>query len=292
LIRDGITGVAAQVSEPYLDATIRPQILFPAYLAGFNLAESFYLAMPSLSWQTLIVGDPLCTPFPRKPLSSEDLHQGIDPETELPALFAERRLALLSRGGLQVEALKLVLKAEARLGREDRANSDAFLARAVELEPRLAPANLQLAAGHEERGEYDRAIDRYRRVLAVEPQNIIALNNLAYALAERQHLPKEGLPLAEKAYRLAPTGAIADTLGWIHHLLGDDRAAAPFLEGAVISAPDNVDVLIHAAIVHAALNDLAKARRELDAAEKLNPKIGERADVKALRERLKAPRSR
>ena len=87
LIRDGITGVAAHVAEPYLDATIRPQILFPAYLAGFNLVESFYLAMPFLSWQTIVVGDPLCTPFPRKALSSDQLYKGIDPQTELPAIL-------------------------------------------------------------------------------------------------------------------------------------------------------------------------------------------------------------
>ncbi|HWW86075.1 MAG TPA: TIGR03790 family protein, partial [Vicinamibacterales bacterium] len=46
LIRDGITGVAGHVAEPYLNATIRPDILFPAYVSGFNLVESFYLAMP------------------------------------------------------------------------------------------------------------------------------------------------------------------------------------------------------------------------------------------------------
>ncbi len=63
LIREGITGVSGHVAEPYLDAIIRPQILFPAYLAGFNLAESFYLAMPFLSWQDLVIGDPLCAPF-------------------------------------------------------------------------------------------------------------------------------------------------------------------------------------------------------------------------------------
>ena len=32
----------------------------PAYLSGRNLAESYYLALPVLSWQSLIVGDPLC----------------------------------------------------------------------------------------------------------------------------------------------------------------------------------------------------------------------------------------
>ncbi len=63
LIRDGISGIAAYVSEPYLQATVRPNILFPAYLSGFNLIESYYLSMPYLSWQTILVGDPLCAPF-------------------------------------------------------------------------------------------------------------------------------------------------------------------------------------------------------------------------------------
>jgi uncharacterized protein (TIGR03790 family) len=65
LIRRGLTGASAHVAEPFIDATIRPQVLFPAYLAGFNLAESFYLAMPYLSWETIVIGDPLCAPFPR-----------------------------------------------------------------------------------------------------------------------------------------------------------------------------------------------------------------------------------
>ena len=45
LIHEGVTGVAAHVAEPFLDATVRPDILFPAYVSGFNLAESFYLAI-------------------------------------------------------------------------------------------------------------------------------------------------------------------------------------------------------------------------------------------------------
>src|SRR4029434_5395873 len=73
LIREGITGIAGHVAEPYLNATIRPQILFPAYLSGFNLAESFYLAMPYLSWQTVVIGDPLCAPLRRTEISTEDV---------------------------------------------------------------------------------------------------------------------------------------------------------------------------------------------------------------------------
>ena len=47
------------MAEPLLGNTIRPDILFPAYLAGFSLAEAYYLAMPSVSWMTVVVGDPL-----------------------------------------------------------------------------------------------------------------------------------------------------------------------------------------------------------------------------------------
>ena len=63
LVRDGVTGVAGYVGEPFLDGTIRPDILFPAYVGGLNLIEAYYAAMPYLSWQTVIVGDPLCAPF-------------------------------------------------------------------------------------------------------------------------------------------------------------------------------------------------------------------------------------
>ena len=111
LIRDGVTGVSAHVTEPFLDATIRPQILFPAYLRGFTLAESYYLAMPFLSWQTVIVGDPLCAPFARQPVPADQLARGIDPDTMLPATFSDRRVAFLATGGLNPSAIKLFLRA-------------------------------------------------------------------------------------------------------------------------------------------------------------------------------------
>jgi uncharacterized protein (TIGR03790 family) len=60
-IHEGATGVSGNVFEPYLNACVRPEYLFPAYLHGRNLAESYYLALPYLSWQGVIFGDPLCT---------------------------------------------------------------------------------------------------------------------------------------------------------------------------------------------------------------------------------------
>jgi uncharacterized protein (TIGR03790 family) len=60
-IHDGATGASGHVYEPYLEFTPRPNILLPAYYHGRNLAESFYLAIPILSWMNIVIGDPLCS---------------------------------------------------------------------------------------------------------------------------------------------------------------------------------------------------------------------------------------
>ena len=59
-IHEGATGASGHVYEPYLALTPRPDYLLPAYLGGRNLVESYYLAIPALSWQNIVIGDPLC----------------------------------------------------------------------------------------------------------------------------------------------------------------------------------------------------------------------------------------
>ncbi|MGH9664102.1 MAG: TIGR03790 family protein, partial [Bryobacteraceae bacterium] len=60
-IHEGASGASGHVYEPYLAFTPRPDYLLPAYYAGRTLAESYYLAIPALSWQNIVVGDPLCS---------------------------------------------------------------------------------------------------------------------------------------------------------------------------------------------------------------------------------------
>lgn len=60
-IHEGVTGAAGHVAEPYLHLTPHPELLLPAYYSGRNLAESYYLSMPALSWRNLVIGDPLCS---------------------------------------------------------------------------------------------------------------------------------------------------------------------------------------------------------------------------------------
>jgi len=58
-ISEGASGASGQVFEPYLAFCPRPDFVLPAYASGRNLAESFYLGVPGLSWMTVVIGDPL-----------------------------------------------------------------------------------------------------------------------------------------------------------------------------------------------------------------------------------------
>jgi uncharacterized protein (TIGR03790 family) len=60
-IHEGATGASGHVYEPYLNMTPRPNLLLPAYYKGRNLADSYYLSIPRLSWQNIVIGDPLCS---------------------------------------------------------------------------------------------------------------------------------------------------------------------------------------------------------------------------------------
>jgi uncharacterized protein (TIGR03790 family) len=60
-IHEGATGASGNVYEPYLVACARPDYVFPAYFDGRNLAESFYMGLPYLSWMGVVLGDPLCS---------------------------------------------------------------------------------------------------------------------------------------------------------------------------------------------------------------------------------------
>jgi uncharacterized protein (TIGR03790 family) len=291
LIRDGITGVAAHVGEPYLEATIRPNILFPAYLSGFNLIESYYLAMPYLGWQTIVIGDPLCAPFRTREMQSVGIDRGKDPQTELPFYFGTRRLRNLSfaaykQAAIHPDTIMLLLRAEARIAKQDIPGVRQALEEATSRDSRLAGPQLQLAVIYEQSAEYDKAIERYRRVLELSPDSAAVLNNLAYALAVKKNVPREGLPLAEKAYALAKNANIGDTLGWIYHLLGENDKAIILLEEAATEAAKNAEIHLHVAVVRAALGDRQAAAVALKKALNIDNKLESREDVVRLRTQL------
>lgn len=58
LIAEGVSAAKGYVYEPYAGAISDVSILFPMYVDGFTVAESFFAASPSLSWMDVVVGDP------------------------------------------------------------------------------------------------------------------------------------------------------------------------------------------------------------------------------------------
>ena len=291
LIRQGVTGVAGHVAEPYLDATIRPDVLFPAYFSGFNLAEAYYLAMPSLSWQTIIIGDPLTAPFRRAAIEATSLDPAIDPATELPAWFAARAVKLSTNQNRPVESAALMLLAQSRLVRDDIAGGQAALEEATAKNPKLAEAEILLAALYERTNEAAKARDRYRRVIALAPGNVTALNNLAYSLATSaqasQEARTEAVTLARRAVALAPrTPAVLDTLAWVLHLAGDTASARSPIAQAIQLAPTEAEVLFHGAAIDVASGDLASARARLDRALAINPALQSKPEVQEIAAKL------
>lgn len=63
LLARGAAVTVGAVSEPFLHFTPHLPILVDRLCHGLTWAESVYLSLPVLSWQTTVVGDPLYRPF-------------------------------------------------------------------------------------------------------------------------------------------------------------------------------------------------------------------------------------
>jgi tetratricopeptide (TPR) repeat protein len=244
--------------------------------------------MPYLSWQTIVIGDPLCAPFPHKVLEGRDIDGGLDESTELPASFARRRLEHLPPD-LNKTAAAAYVRAEGRRARKDSAGARQALEEAIAAEEHFTVPRLQLALEDEAAGQFDRAMTQYRAILSYSPNEVLALNNLAYDLAVHRDRPQEALPLAERACRLAKDNpAMLDTLAWVQHLLGKDVEAAGTIRLVDVNRLQNSDLLWHAAAIDAAVNDMPRAAAELELALKLAPALAERDEIKKLRARITA----
>jgi tetratricopeptide (TPR) repeat protein len=213
-----------------------------------------------------------------------------DPITELPAFFTRHRVESPARGQVTVDAWKWFLRADYLASRGEPAKAREAMERATQMDDRLVAGHLALAAMAQARSDWDEAIARFRRILARQPANIAALNDLAYLLADRKNAAAEALPLATKAYQLSkglPT--VADTLAWTLHLLGRHADAAPVIRPAIKPLANSAEVQWHAAVILNAVGDMAGASAALNAAIKADPALADRADVRALRSRLSAP---
>jgi len=104
LIARGATATVGNVFEPYLEYLHRPDLLMEALARGDDLVDAAYYALPVLSWQSIVIGDPLYRPF-RAALGSKERDLSALPPA-LAGYAVIRRMNLLDAAGRQAEAVE------------------------------------------------------------------------------------------------------------------------------------------------------------------------------------------
>lgn len=101
------------------------------------------------------------------------------------------------------------------------------------------PLHLQLAEVLDLQERHADAEAVYRQVLGAEPNNVVALNNLAWMLAHRPRGGGEAMPLIDRAIAtVGPRAELLDTRAAVHLALGQARPALADLREAVQDAPN------------------------------------------------------
>jgi tetratricopeptide (TPR) repeat protein len=81
---------------------------------------------------------------------------------------------------------------------------------------------------------YDEAESEFRKVLADDPNNALALNNFGFMLADRDVKLDEALSMIRKAVQLEPTNyAYLDSLGWVYFRMGQYVQAEDNIQRAI-----------------------------------------------------------
>jgi tetratricopeptide (TPR) repeat protein len=145
----------------------------------------------------------------------------------------------LYRRAAQSGQPQAVLDLALYLGRHDGlAEAVALAERAVQEQPQAPAPLLGLAQLRERQGRHAHAEALYRRVLQLEPDDVIALNNLAGLLSGSDGKHAEGLQLVERALdRAGPLPALLDTHAVIALRTGRTDQAVKELEEAVADDP-------------------------------------------------------
>ena len=112
--------------------------------------------------------------------------------------------------------------------------------------------------------DYKTAARYYEAIVALQPENAMVLNNLAWATGELGD-PK-ALSYGEKALSLSPKNpSILDTVGMLLLKKGDVAAGVEKLQQAAQAAPNQADIRLHLAKALIKAGDKPAARKELEA---------------------------
>jgi tetratricopeptide (TPR) repeat protein len=165
----------------------------------------------------------------------------------------------------------------------DPTEAQRYLARASELLPSDPMPVLYLGMLAERQGAIQQAVGRYDQVIELAPDNVIALNNLAYILAETNTDMDRALTLIQKARGLAPRDPnVADTLGYIYIKKNLPDSALPLLNEVVSRHPGVVIWRYHLALALYQNGQGTEARKNLQTALQNRPSEEEKFKIEEL----------
>ena len=129
----------------------------------------------------------------------------------------------------------------------------------LETRPLDNEVRLVLAESYMQTDDTSKSIATYERVVSDEPENAVALNNLAwtYQLVD----DPRALQTAQKAHNAMPgNGAIVDTLGWIMVQQGVVEEGEKLLRKAIEMENGRAEIRYHHAVALARLGRIEEAR--------------------------------
>ena len=165
----------------------------------------------------------------------------------------------------------------------DLENASRYLNRASELLQYDPTVTLLLGMIAENQGALQQAGTYYERTIDLNPDNAVALNNLAYILSETTADLDRALTLVQKARSLAPEDPnIADTLGYVYIKKNLPESAIPILSDVVAKNPSIVIWRYHFAMALAQQGDNSRAKQHLETALNNRPTQEERLMIQEL----------
>jgi len=181
----------------------------------------------------------------------------------------------------------LVIKMHAAYSQGEKLDeAEKWLAQWLKQSPDDAGVRLYAAEASLKIGNYRNAIEHYEWLLQKQPNNVLVLNNLAWAY--QQIKDKRALETAERAYKLKPdNAAIADTLGWLLVEQGNTMRGLELLRKAVAAAPQALEIRYHLAQAWLKAGDKSNARNELERLLATDAKFPQQAEAMNLLKHLK-----
>lgn len=127
----------------------------------------------------------------------------------------------------------------------------------VQVAPQFWQAFLYQAFIYEKLDNYLGVVENYQQVLMRQPDNTLALNNLAYHYLLREVNITRAIEMAERAVSLDRRAVYLDTLGYGYYLVGRFQEAKELLEEALenASAEEVGEISEHLQLVLAALGE-------------------------------------